>query len=154
MKIAMYAGTFDPPTLAHLDIIERASEICVSLLVCVGENHLKTKPLIPLPLRIELLAELVKPFKNVKIVTTDLLLVDFAQKNQAGFLIRGLRSIDDFESEYALSTANRELSGMDTLFLMSRPEFRHIGSSLVREIYQFNGRIDHLVPTGVKEVIQ
>lgn len=149
----MYAGTFDPPTQAHLDIIERASLICDSLLVCVGENHLKTKPLIPFTPRLELLTELVKPLKNIRIVMTDLLLVDFAQRNQVSFLIRGLRSIDDFESEYALSTANRELSGIDTLFLMSKPEFRHISSSLVREIYKFNGNIDHLVPTLIKDYL-
>ena len=153
MKIAIYAGAFDPPTLAHLDIIARASEICDSLIVCVGKNHLKANSLIPLSSRLELLAKLVEPFKNVKIATTDLLLADFAHKNQAAFLIRGLRSIDDFESEYALSTANRDLSGIDTLFLMSKPEFRHISSSLVREIHHFNGKVDHLVPSAVKNFL-
>ncbi|MBA2369269.1 MAG: pantetheine-phosphate adenylyltransferase [Candidatus Protochlamydia sp.] len=154
MKIAMYAGTFDPPTLAHLDIIERASKLCDSLLVCVAVNFLKTQHLISLPERLELLTDVVKPFDNVKIVSTNLLLIDFAKKNQVDFLIRGLRSIDQFESEYIASTANRALSDIDTLFLMSRPEFRHINSCLVREIYNFGGRIDHLVPARINDHLE
>lgn len=153
-KTALYAGTFDPPTLAHLDTIERALSICDHLLVCIAENPSKTNFLIPVSKRFELFTELVKDYKNVQVVMTEGLLVDFAKKNQVDFFIRGLRTIDDFEREFAMSIANFELSGIDTVLLLSRPNFRHISSSLVREIHKFKGKIDHLVPIEINNYLK
>lgn len=145
-RTALYAGSFDPPTKGHLDIITRASCMCDHLIVCVAVNDTKHTPLLPLAVRIELLNALTKDLKNVSVVAYEGLLADFAKQNRVALFIRGIRNYIDFEREYALSIANRQLCGIDTLFLPCQPEFIHISSSLVRESLQFKGPIDHLVP--------
>lgn len=150
-QTGLYVGSFDPPTKAHLDIIQRASTICDTLYISIGCNPTKTQPFLPIEIRASLLEEVTRELPNVKIDFFTGLTIDYAKKKGIDFLIRGLRSYQDFESEYAISTANREMSGIDTLFFLSKAEYRHISSSLVREIYKFQGDLSPFVP---EEVLQ
>lgn len=150
-QIGMYVGSFDPPTFAHANLIERASKLCDKLYVAIGVNPAKPNTFLSLEKRIDLLLKITKGFSNVEIVSFTGLTIDYAKLKGVDCLIRGLRSVQDFEFEYAICTANREMSGIDTLFLLSKPEHRHISSSLVREIYKFGGKIDLFVPNEVLE---
>lgn len=145
----LYAGSFDPPTFAHLDMIKRASILCGKLYVCIAINPNKPRFLIPALKRKELLQNLLQNYKQVEVILYEGLLVTIAKEKKVDFFLRGIRTVNDFESEYAMSTANRDLSGIDTLFLLSKPEFKHFSSTLVHEIHQFNGPLDHLVPPSV-----
>lgn len=149
----VFAGTFDPPTNGHLDIILRASNLCDKLYVCIAVNPTKTNYLISPASRLQLLQELTKVKNNIEIVAFDGLLVNFAKEKGVDYFVRGLRSINDFESEYAMNIANRQMSGLDTVFLLSSPECRHISSTIVREIAKFGGDVNSFVPPLVAEYL-
>ncbi len=152
-QICLYPGSFDPPTVAHLDLIKRGASMCDKLYVAIGFNPAKTNSFLPLETRLALLKELTKDLKNVEVSSFTGLTIHYAQEKGVDLFIRGLRSVQDFEFEYAIGTANREMSGIDTLFFLSDPKHRHISSSLVREIYKFGGDIRPFVPKQVIEFL-
>lgn len=152
-RIAVYPGSFDPPTRGHINIIERASRVVDKLVVGVLINASKS-PMFTLDERVALLKEAVAYLPNVEVRAFSGLLVDFAKKQRAGIIIRGLRGVSDFESERDLANANRMLlPELETVFLMTDPSLSFISSSLVKEIASFGGDFSAMVPVNVKEAI-
>jgi pantetheine-phosphate adenylyltransferase len=148
-NIALFAGTFDPPTLGHKDTITRASTLFNKLIVCVAINTSKS-PFLPVEKRVNLLKEICRDLDNVSVVAHEGLLAKYALENDVNVFVRGMRDVKDFDTEYPLFVANQELCHIDTVFLLCAPRYRHISSSLVREIYRMNGPLESFVP---KEVV-
>ncbi|MBN2127533.1 MAG: pantetheine-phosphate adenylyltransferase [Candidatus Diapherotrites archaeon] len=144
-KKAVYAGTFDPITLGHLDVIKRGAELFDELVVGVTDNPNK-KPLFSVNERVELIKEAVKGIKKVKVKSFNLLLVDFCKKEKAFTILRGLREVSDFSNEFQLAMINRKLAPeIDSVFVMTSPEFFYLNSSTVKEIALKKGKLKGLV---------
>ncbi|SNR90573.1 Phosphopantetheine adenylyltransferase [Anaerovirgula multivorans] len=153
MKIGIYPGSFDPITNGHLDIIERASKLCDKVIVAVLQNPSKN-PLFTLEERVYLIEEAVKPFKNITVDCFSGLLIDYAKKNDAKVIIKGLRAVSDFEYEFQMALMNRKLApDVETIFLMTSSENSYLSSSLVKEVAKFGGCIEGLVPASTKKEI-
>lgn len=153
MKKAIYPGSFDPVTYGHLDIIERASKIFDELTVSVLYNSAKHS-LFSIDERVKMLEEATKDLGNVKVASFDGLTIDFAQKNGANVIIRGLRAITDFEYELQLSQTNRKLLGtVDTVFLTTSLDYAYLSSSIVKEVASYGGDISKFVPSFVADRI-
>ena len=153
-KRAVYPGTFDPVTLGHIDIIERASKIVDELIVGVLVNNSKT-PLFSTEERVEMLKESVAHLPNVKVVAFGGLLVDFAKQYKALFVIRGLRAVTDFEYEFQMAQANRIIDkDVDTVFLTTSNAYSYISSSTVRELASFGGDISKFVTKSVEKKVK
>jgi len=154
MTTALYPGSFDPITLGHLDVIERAAGVFDKLVVGVLVNPRKS-PLLPLDQRIEAIREAAREqlgelAGGVEVASFDGLTVDFARKLGAGFIVRGLRAVSDFESELQMAHTNRKLApDVDTIFFMTALEHAYLSSSLVKEIAQFGGDVSRMVPDSV-----
>ncbi len=153
MSRAIYPGSFDPVTMGHLDIIERASTIVDELIVGVLQNKAKT-PLFSVEERVTMLKEVTKNMKNVKIVPFEGLLIDFAQQMDAKVIVRGLRAITDFEYELQMSQTNRKLnSNVETIFLTTSLEHSYLSSTTVKEVASFGGDVSQFVPEIVAKKI-
>lgn len=153
-NIAVYAGTFDPVTCGHIDIIERASRLYDHLYVTIFTNPNK-KTMFTLDERIELLKEVTQPFDNVTIDSSDDLAVEYASKVGASVLVRGLRATMDFEYELQLASSNQYLDdSIDMVFLMTRPSHSFISSSTVKEIVSHYHSVTGLVPDVVEKALQ
>ena len=149
LKIAIYPGSFDPVTLGHLDIIERAAKIVDELVVAVLMNGSKS-PLFTVEERVNMLREVTKHIGNVKVMSFSGLLVDFAKEINASIIIRGLRAITDFEYELQMAQTNHILNDkIDTVFLTSNLEYSYLSSSTVKEVASFGGDISKFVPEYV-----
>lgn len=149
MKHLLFAGSFDPPTLGHLNIIQRGAKLCEKLTVGLALNTTKTGELLSHSDRMALLQELCRELPNVSIAPLKGLVADFVKKSSVDGLLRALRTVSDFEREAAMALANRKLCGIETLFLLSDPDYSHISSTLVREIAHFGGPLDSFVPAIV-----
>jgi pantetheine-phosphate adenylyltransferase len=146
---AMYAGSFDPPTYGHLDLVERASRLFEHLVVGIGINPSRV-PLFSVEERLELLAQVCRPFENVKVVSFSGLGVDYAREIRARVIVRGLRAATDFEYELQIAHANADLAPeIDTVFLPTRTNYGFISASLVREIARHGGNIERYAPPEV-----
>jgi pantetheine-phosphate adenylyltransferase len=154
MLKAAFPGSFDPPTLGHLNIIRRAAAIFDELTVLVAENRQK-KYLFSAEERVSMLTELATEWKNVSISVCDVLIVDFLSKNDIKLLIRGIRGLDDFSYEFELSMMNKALdSQIETIFMTCDPEFFVLRSSAIREVASFHGNISGMVPPLVAEELR
>ncbi len=151
---AVYPGTFDPVTRGHVNIIELASRMVDELIVGVLNNSNKT-PLFTPEERVDMIKESVAHLPNVKVVAFDGLLVEFAKKYKALFVIRGLRAVTDFEYEFQMSHANRIIDpDVDTVFLTTATEYSYISSTTVREIASFGGDIRKFVTKSVEKKVR
>ncbi|MDR3343770.1 MAG: pantetheine-phosphate adenylyltransferase [Treponema sp.] len=154
MLKAVFPGSFDPPTLGHLNIIERAASIFDELLVMVAENRLK-KYLFSVEERITIMTELVKPWKNVSVVICDTLIVEFMKQRDVRILVRGVRGPTDFAYEFELSMMNKGLdSNIETIFMTTDPEYFVLRSSAIKELASFHGDVSGMVPPLVAEALQ
>jgi len=152
-KIALYPGTFDPITNGHYDIIERARNLFDEVIVAVAASVDK-KPLFTLEERIEMVRIAVENIDGVRVVGFDNLTVELARTHNADVLIRGLRAVSDFEYELQLGYLNNSLDDtIETVYLMPKLKHAFISSSIVRNLLKFNGKIDHLVPKEVQNII-
>ncbi len=152
-RIALYPGSFDPPTFGHLDIIERGSHLVDHLIVGIGINSEK-HPFLTTDQRIEVLKECTKRLPNVEIAAFDGLLIHYAEERGCQSLIRGLRAVTDFDYEFRIAMANRTLSpDIETVFLLARDEYSFLASSVVREIGRLGGSLKGFVPANVEEVV-
>lgn len=151
MKIAVFPGSFDPITLGHYDIIERAVPLFDKLIIAIGQNSDK-KYMFPLEKRIEFIKKSVAHFKNVEVDFYESLTIDYCLKNDAKFILRGLRNPADFEFEKAITHTNRTLARkkIETVFLLTSSGKSFISSSIVREIIRHNGDYTLLVPDAVR----
>jgi len=151
---AIYAGTFDPITLGHLDLIERAGRIFNSVVVAVAEHPRKTTAF-DVHARCDMIREACAGFPNTKVIPFNGLLVDFAHKSGIRVLIRGLRAYSDFESEFQMALINRKLShDIETLFMMPQEAYSCLSSSVVKEVAALGGDISGFVPSCVAARIQ
>lgn len=152
MNIGFFAGSFDPPTLGHLDIIKRASTLCDHLIVGIG-THSQKKPLFTHEERKKMLKKITESLSIVKVISFEGLVVEAAAQAKATFLIRGLRSSDAFTYEQEMATANRKLGRMETCFLLTKPELSEISASLVREVASHGKRLHDFVPDVIEETV-
>jgi pantetheine-phosphate adenylyltransferase len=154
-RIAVFPGSFDPMTNAHLDVARRAASLFDRLVVGVLNNPRKA-PLFSVDERIAQISEAVTEFgANVEVAGFDGLTVDFARGYGAGFIVRGLRAVSDFEAELQMAHTNRKLQpGVDTVFLMSALEFGYLSSSLAKEVAQFGGEVAGMVPAPVAAALR
>ncbi len=154
MKRALTPGTFDPITSGHLDVITRASQLVDEVVVAVAKSN-KKNPLFTLEERVELVREATSGISNVRVESFEGLLVDFAHEVDATFVVKGLRAITDFEYEFQMTAMNYQLSPeIETLFIMSPPQFMYLSSSIVREISAMNGDVSQFVPECVNEALK
>lgn len=153
MKTALFPGTFDPPTLGHIDIIQRSTKVCDQLCVGISTNSTKTPTLFSLQEREVMLKEVCAPFAHVRVETFETLTVDFAKKNSIDFLLRGLRAFCDFGFETQMAVVNRRLGDLETVFLMADERFSHISSTLIRELGRFKSRLHGFVPAAIEDQI-
>ncbi len=149
--IAIYPGSFDPPTNGHLDLIARGSQIFDELIVAVLRNADKS-PLFSLAERRLMLEALTERFKNVQVDTFDGLTVDYATRMGAGAVLRGIRAISDYEYELQMALMNRKLRpDLETVFMMPAEQYSYLSSKLVREVAQLGGSVQDLVPELVEQ---
>ena len=149
MTRAIYPGSFDPVTLGHLDIIKRASKIVDELIVSVLRNNSKS-PLFSVEKRVKMLEEVVKDIPNVKVMSFEGLLVDFAKSVDAQIIVRGLRAVTDFEYELQMSQTNMVLDhDIDTIFFTTSLEYAYLSSSTVKEAAYYGADISRFVPEPV-----
>ena len=154
MSKAVFPGSFDPPTLGHLNIIERASSLFTEIDVVVAVNPEK-KYLFTPEERVEMLRELTKNYNNVKIHTWNSLIVDYAEKNGADVLLRGIRNATDFAYEFDLSLINHSLNNkVDTIFIPCEQKYVTIKSSSIKELAKLGGDISQMVPELVAREVQ
>ncbi|NUP12134.1 MAG: pantetheine-phosphate adenylyltransferase [Polyangiaceae bacterium] len=147
--VAVYAGSFDPVTLGHLDLIERAAKLFDEVIVAIGV-HPTRRPLFTFEERLALLEEVVKPIKNARIDRFDGLLIHYCKEVGARVIVRGLRAATDFEYELQIAHANADMDGsVDTVFLPTRANYGFISASLVREIASHGGNVSHYAPEAV-----
>jgi len=155
MKVmkAAFPGSFDPPTLGHLNIVQRAARIFDELLVVVAENRQK-KYLFSAEERVEMMRQLAEGHANVTVTVCDSLIVDFLKKEGIKLLVRGVRGMDDFSYEFELSMVYKALDpSIETLFMTTDPEYFVLRSSSIKEIAAFQGNVSEMVPPVVAEAL-
>ena len=154
MRVAVFPGSFDPMTNAHLDVAQRASRLFDKLVIGVLNNP-KKAPLFSIDERVDLIARSVADLgSHVSVDAFDGLTVTFARRHDAGFIVRGLRAVSDFEAELQMALTNRKLAPeVDTTFLMTALEFGYVSSSLTKEVARFGGDVTAMVPGPVAEAL-
>ena len=150
MKRFVFPGSFDPITLGHQDIIERALPFCDKLVIAVG-NNINKKYMFSLDERIEFIEKTFQGESKIITATYQGLTIDFCEKIKASGILRGLRNPADFEFEKSIAQINQRLSGIETLFLLTAADLSYISSSIVREIINHKGDFSSLVPSAVKK---
>lgn len=153
-RLALFPGSFDPFTLGHLDLVERAARLFDRVEVTVAVNRAKL-PFLTLDERCALIEECTRDLPNVTVVTFEGLLVDFARERGAAVVIRGLRQVSDFDFEARMAFANRRLHGeLETVFLMPTERHALVHSSIVREIFGWGGDLSSFVPAPVLAALE
>lgn len=154
MNIAVYPGSFDPITNGHLDIITRGSKIYEKLIVAVLINVDK-KSLFSIEERVNLIKKVTKDLKNVEVISFEGLLVDFAKIKNSKVILKGLRTVADFEYEFQMSLMNSKLDpDIETVFMMTSSAYSYVSSSAVKQVAKFGGSIEGLVPIELIEEIK
>jgi len=153
VRRAIYPGTFDPITNGHLDIINRACKIFDEVIVAVAQSEAK-KPMFTLETRIDMIKAVTAEYPKIQVIGFENLLVNLSDELDANFIIRGLRAVSDFEYELQMGYANASLKKeLETIYLMPSLEHAFVSSSVVRSILHFNGKVNHLIPKEVYEMI-
>ena len=153
MTMALCAGSFDPPTNGHLDLIDRAATMFDEVVVGVVSNPSKT-PRLTADRRKQLLTDLLSDHSNVRTEVFSGLVVELATSVGADVIVKGVRGVSDFDVETQMAHMNRQLSGINTVFLPTSPAVAHISSSLVKEIFALGGSIEGLVPASVTVALE
>jgi len=150
-KIAIYPGSFDPLTYGHLNIIERGRLVFDKLIVSVAHNTSK-KTIFSLEERVDILKGALDKYDDVTIDSFDGLLVDYVKKKGVNVLLRGIRTISDFEYEFQMALSNKTLdNSIETVFMMTDLKYSYISSSLIKEIVKFGGSVTDMVPESVEK---
>jgi len=145
MRVAIFPGSFDPFTVGHYDIVKRALPLFDEIVIGVGVNAQK-KPLFTEEERVAAIRKAFQDEPKVRVQVYETLTVDFAREVGATFMLRGVRSTTDFEYEKAFAEANKQLSGIETVLMLTKPEYEHISSSLVRDLYSYGKNISPYLP--------
>jgi pantetheine-phosphate adenylyltransferase len=151
VAIALCPGSFDPVTLGHLDIIERSARHFDEVIVAVIRNPQKAQSLFTLEERQQLLKESLAHLSNIRIEFFKGLLVEFAKEHGAEAIVKGLRAVSDFDYELQMAQMNQQLTGIDTFFLSTSPQYSFLSSSLVREVARLGGDVSTMVPKHVND---
>ncbi|HKH87827.1 MAG TPA: pantetheine-phosphate adenylyltransferase [Acidimicrobiales bacterium] len=149
MTIALFPGSFDPFHNGHLEVVERATHLFDEVVVASLRNPQKAEPLFSIEDREEMLAESLAHLPTVRIVAMSTLVVELAREVGATVIVKGLRAVSDFEAELQMAQMNRELSGIETLFLPTGATYAYISSRLIREVARYGGDVSGLVPEPV-----
>lgn len=154
MKIAIYPGSFDPITFGHIDIIKRAASFVDHLIISVLQNNSKT-PMFTLEERVKLINEAIKGIDNVSVKSFNGLTIDFAEKENACMIIRGLRAMTDFDYEFQMAHTNQTLNpDIETVFLSTGLDYSYVSSSISKEIFTLGGDVTKFVPEHVIRAMQ
>lgn len=154
MRKAIYPGSFDPVTLGHLDIIKRSAALVDELIIGILVNKKKT-PLFTMEERLELLRETTKDIPNVTVQTFDGMTVDFARRNGARMIVRGLRAVTDFEIEMQIAQTNQNIDPeIETVFLTTSLEYAFLSSTIVKEVASYHSDVSHFVPVCVQKKLE
>ena len=151
---AIYPGSFDPVTNGHVDIMKRSSSIFDRVIVAVLLN-LDKEPLFTLDERVQMLEEATRSWDNIEVDTFDGLLVNYAVKNRARVILRGIRAVTDYEFELQMALMNRTMQpDIETIFMMPSGDYSYLSSSLVKEVFSLGGSVNGLVPTIVETYLE
>ena len=149
MKKAIFPGTFDPFTIGHFSIVKRALTFMDEIIIGIGVND-KKRTWFPMEKRVKMIQELYEKEPRIKVQSYNGLTVDFAQEQGAKFIIRGIRTVHDFEYEETIADVNRKLSGIETILLFTEPELTSVSYTIVRELLQFGKDVTPCLPKGMK----
>ena len=154
MRRAVYPGTFDPVTYGHLDVIKRGSKIFDELVVAVGHNPLKD-PLFTINERMDMISKNTKNISNIKVDSFEGMLTDYMKEMQTNVILRGIRTVSDFEYEFQRALTNRVLkTDIETVFIMTSQEYSFLNSRLIKEAVSLGGDISKFVPSDVEKLLQ
>ncbi|MEM7819874.1 MAG: pantetheine-phosphate adenylyltransferase [Candidatus Aenigmatarchaeota archaeon] len=152
-KIALYPGTFDPVTYGHIDVIKRALKLFDKIIVAVAENPRK-ELLFSTKERIQMIRDATKGL-NIDVESFDTLLVDYVKKKKIRFVIRGLRAVSDFDREFQMAVANKDMNNeIETIFIITDKKYFYLNSTLVKEVARCNGPLKNLVPKNVEKKLR
>lgn len=153
-NVAVYAGTFDPITFGHIDLVQRASKLFDHVIIAIAASPNK-KPMFDLEERVNLTSDVFSSVQNVEVMGFEGLLLNFAKQHSANVILRGLRTLTDFEYEFQLASMNRHMNqNIESMFLMPDEKYMYISSSLVREIATLGGDVTGFVPKQVVQALQ
>ena len=144
-KIALFPGTFDPFTVGHANIVERALPLFDKIVIAVGINDSK-RPLYPTERRVEFISSLYENESRIEVVSYDDLTIDLAHRINANYILRGLRSVKDFEYERDVAAMNRKLGGVETILMLTEPQHAAVSSSVVRELIRYGRDVREFLP--------
>jgi pantetheine-phosphate adenylyltransferase len=145
-QTALFSGTFDPFTIGHDALIQRALRFTDKIVIAIGVNSEK-KTLFSLEERLQNIRTIYVKESRIRVDSYETFTIDYAQKTGVDFILRGIRNINDFEYEKNMADINRKLSGIETVFLFAEPEYGYISSSLIRELIYHHKDISHLIPS-------
>jgi pantetheine-phosphate adenylyltransferase len=146
-RIALFPGSFDPFTKGHEDIVLRGLELFDEIIIAIGYNSQKSVRYFEIDLMVRCIQKTFEKYPNIRVESFAQLTAEFARKNGAGFLLRGLRNTTDFEYENSIAQINRELyQELESVFLITSPEFAWINSSIIREVHRYKGDISKFLP--------
>lgn len=148
MKRAIFPGTFDPFTIGHASVVERALTFMDEVVIGIGINENKNS-YFPMEKRMQMIRDLYKENPRIRVLAYDCLTIDFAQEVNAGFIVRGIRTVKDFEYEETIADINRKLAGIETILLFTEPELTCVSSTIVRELLSYNKDITPFIPKGM-----
>ena len=152
MKTAIYPGSFDPITKGHLNIIERAAKIFDVVVVCVMVNSAKKNPLFSLEERLQLIDKVIGDLPNVRVETFSGLIAEYAKRHEPAVIVKGLRAVSDFESEFQMALINRKINpNLDTFFLTASEKYTYLSSSVVKELARYGADLSGLLPEQIIE---
>lgn len=149
MKRAIFPGSFDPFTVGHYDIVKRSLDLFDEIIIGIGRNSTK-KETFPIREREEAIRKIFAAEPRVRVAIYDCLTVDFAKEQGAQFILRGIRCVEDFEYERNMAEANKQLGNVETIILYTRPEYAHISSTLVRDLYSYGKDVSEFVPNTLR----
>ena len=149
MKRAIFPGSFDPFTLGHYDLVKRGLALFDEIIIGIGRNSTK-KDTFPIREREEAIRKIFKDEPRIQVAIYDCLTIDFAQEQQASFILRGIRCVGDFEYERNMAEANKQLANIETVILYTRPEYAHISSTLVRDLYAYGKDVSAFLPNELR----
>lgn len=146
-RVALFAGSFDPFTRGHEDIVLRGLKVFDEIVIAIGFNSQKSTRYFPIELMVERIGQTFAGNPNIKILTYSELTAELARKHGARYLLRGLRNTTDFEYENSVAQVNRQLnSELESVFLITSPQFAYISSSIIREVHRYGGDVSKLIP--------
>ena len=149
MRRAIFPGTFDPFTTGHYSVVQRALTFMDEVIIGIGINESKNTHF-PIDRRVQVIQDFYKDEPRIKVMAYSNLTVDFAQEVGAKFVIRGIRTVKDFEYEESIADINRKLAGIETILLFTEPELSCVSSTLVRELLSYNKDISQFIPKGME----